>query len=183
MSHSIRNSAPAWTLLAILAALPGCPRVGHFTYEMPKFGANLSAANFEYIKFGVVGSASIKNKVEHMINSNEIGLVNEALAAIYAQLPTGEPIALVNVVVDISKKTTESNVMGQSHTSVEDDFLAIRADVVKFTGVADREGSSPSRPKSEAHQGARLRFFDRSEQSVREIAAMASARMRETGRM
>src|SRR5262249_18719035 len=129
----------------------------------------LRAANFEYVKFGAVAEVSIPEKTASMIQNMEIGLVNDALKKIYAQAETaGQPIALVNVVLDVSKRTTVESSMipgGGNNVSVYDDYLVIRADIVKFTGpVAKSEG-----------------VYDDSEASKKLLAARVHDELRDRG--
>jgi len=133
-AKSVRGISLAGVLL-LGVAVTGCgQKWASFQYEMPEFHTKLRAANFEYVQFGVVGQASIPVTLDRMKTSNEIGLVNTALREIYEGLPPGQPLALVNIVMDVSQKiTTESSALTQN-SSLSHDLLVIRADVVRFTG-------------------------------------------------
>ncbi|MEZ4224598.1 MAG: hypothetical protein R3B13_26850 [Polyangiaceae bacterium] len=132
-------NAWGWSLLGAIAltgtvaCAPQTPRAS-FDYHLPPFSARLGHANFEYVKFGAIGRVSIPARREHMKRSMEIGLVNEALRQIRAQAPTGEPTALVNVVVIVTDRTVTKQALFTSTSSERQDLeLIVRADIVRFT--------------------------------------------------
>lgn len=189
---SIQTQIQRVCTLAILVAsgLLSCthPGSGQFRYEIPEFGATLSGPNFEYVRFGVVGKAKIDARVKHMIETEEIGLVNEALGDIYRQLDPSYaygPIALVNVVIDISKQVTSVNgvaVDGSNvtYTSMNDDFLVIRADVVRFTARLNDTQLAPSPAASKADlqtDPGRLSFHDLDASSKQELARLVRTKL------
>ncbi len=109
-----------------------------FDYAIPAFSARVTEGRFEYVKLGAIGRASIPERREAMKATHEIGLVNEAVRQIYAQAPPGEPIALVNVVVEVSQRTVERSVLFVWTRSVREDVeLVIRADIIRFLPPAD----------------------------------------------
>lgn len=145
-----------------LLALTSCATGSSFDYALPKFTADLHKNNFEYVKFGVVAHVSIPAKLETMIDSMEIGLINDALKQLYAQVPMqGHAIALVNVVVDISKMVVVQPGLFAQNSSSSDDYLVIRADVVRFT--------APRVPAAG--------FYDQSDESVAALASLAAAEL------
>lgn len=133
-----------------LAALlgVGCAEAaptGRFQFAIPEPEARLENGSFEYVRFGATGRVSIPSQREAMKEAQRLGLVNAALSQIYAEAPKGEPIALVNVVVEVSRvAVTKSTLFTGTSTRHEDVELVVRADIVRF--VAPRPAPPPSAP-------------------------------------
>lgn len=139
------------SLCALLLAIPlwlGCAEAGptgQFQFAVPEPSTRLSNGSFEYVRFGATGRVSIPKRREAMKAAQELGLVNEALSQIYAQAPKGEPIALVNVVVEVSRvAVTKSTLFTGTSTRHEDAELVIRADIIRFTSGPRPQPPSPT---------------------------------------
>ena len=119
--------------LALMLSACAAPPKPQLEYTMPAFDVKLNGANFEYVERGVVVVVDIADRVEKMGTTFEAGLVNEALKQIYARVPEGGAIALVNVVVEVSRrKTVTDGPLSRKHVDEHDDQLVVRADIVRF---------------------------------------------------
>ena len=138
----ILSSALLGLALVACASEPPRPKASvSFVWSLPNVETPLSRPNFEYVKFGVVGTADMEPIAKKMFKKEQIGLVNAALKELFDQVPMeGGSYGLVNVITDVSTTRTyrivqDNNGRRESLTKEVPNKLVIRADVVRFKPV------------------------------------------------
>lgn len=150
MNHKLLTSILVSTATFLACGTPRPSTAGSFSYELPPFTVKLRAPNFEYVRFSVEGTAHMADVKEAAAEQKVLGLVNRALAELYANVPSnGGSYALVNVVTDITSTTLH---YGSTNSGQEQaiqripETLVIRADVVRFNPVNMETASAGIEP-------------------------------------